>query len=385
MNSEELYALTKIMVDSGLQMDLDDLNVSVDKHSTGGVGDGTSLVLAPLAASFGIVVPMMSGRGLGHTGGTLDKLEAIPGFNVNLSAEQFKKQLGRIGVAMIGQTENIAPADKKMYALRDVTATVDSIPLISASIMSKKIAEGAKGLVLDVKTGTGAFMQKFDDAKRLAESMISIGKSYGRKMAALITDMNQPLGRMAGNALEIKQAIDLMKGSGPEDIKEVTIGLAARMLVMGDKSSSIEEAKKMAEENLKNGKALEKFSRIVEAQGGDADVCDNPDKILARPAHILEIKSSENGYIKSMDTRSIGMCALNLGAGRERLEEEIDFSAGIEVLKKIGDKVNKGDVIAKFYSTKVSEMEQIAVDYKNTIECIKEETAAPQLIYEAIE
>jgi pyrimidine-nucleoside phosphorylase len=385
MSAEELHEFTKIMVESGQQLNLDDIpEIAVDKHSTGGVGDGVSITLAPLVASFGIVVPMMSGRSLGHTGGTLDKLEAIPGFRVDLTDEEFKKQLSKIGVAMIGQTENIAPADKKMYALRDVTATVDNIELISASIMCKKIAEGANGLVLDVKTGSGAFMRKYDDAVKLAKSMISIGKFYNRKMAAVISDMNQPLGKMIGNGLEIKQAIELMKGEGPEDIKEIIVELAARMLLMGEKAEGIEEAKSLAVENLKNGKALEKFKLMVQSQGGDPRVCEDPDSILAPGKYEYDIENPQEGFIKEMDTRRIGMCALSLGAGRERVGEEIDFSAGIEVNKKIGDRVGKGEVVARLYSSKVADLAIPADEYLKSLNVSNEKVEAPKLIYEVI-
>ncbi len=386
MNTEELYEFTSIMVESGEQINLGETGgKAIDKHSTGGVGDGVSITLAPLVASFGVVVPMMSGRSLGHTGGTLDKLESIPGFRVDLTPHEFLGQLKKIGVAMIGQTENIAPADKKMYSLRDVTATVDSIPLISASIMSKKIAEGADGLVLDVKTGSGAFMREFEDARKLAESMIGIGKSYKRKMTAIISDMSQPLGRVIGNGMEIKQAIRIMKGEeGFEDIKTVIIELASRMLVMGDAARDTREAKKMAKENLSNRKALKKFRQIIAEQGGVAEVPDEPDNLLKPAKYKFEVTSTVAGFIKSMDTRSIGMCALTIGAGRERVGEKIDNTSGIEVYKKIGDMVSVGEAVACLYSSKVADMSRVAMDYLSSLEFSEKKVEPPSLIYEVI-
>jgi len=386
LSARELADLTAIMVETGESIDLSSMGrKTVDKHSTGGVGDGVSLTLAPLAASLGVVVPMMSGRGLGHTGGTLDKLESIPGFRVDLTPGNFREQLEKIGVAMIGQTENVAPADKKMYALRDVTATVDSIPLIAASIMSKKLAEGASGLVLDVKTGSGAFMRKPGDAKELARNMIEIGKGNGRQMKALITDMSQPLGTAVGNASEIMQAIALMKGKGPEDIKSIIVELSARMLVMAGAAGELEEAKKLSEENLRNGKALNVFADLIKAQGGNPDVCDKPEKILDLPKFSVSVKSDRTGYISAFDTRKIGLCALSLGAGRERIDDEIDFSAGIEVLKKIGDEVRKGEEVAVLYSSSVSEMKAAEKEYLNALAVSEEEPEVPPLVYEEME
>ncbi len=385
MKLEELYEFTGIMIDSGDTIDLKDIGIkAIDKHSTGGVGDGVSLVLAPLVASMDVAVPMMSGRSLGHTGGTLDKLESIPGFRVDLSNEEFKTQLKDIGVAMIGQTENIAPADKEMYALRDVTATVDSIPLISASIMSKKIAEGADGLVLDVKTGSGAFMQNYEDAKMLAESMISIGKSYGKKMVALITDMGKPLGVSVGNAMEIRQAIELMSGKGPNDMKTIIIELAANMLVLGGIAETAEAGRKMAVENLCNGRAMEKFREIVDRQGGDVDVIKDPDRILGTASNSYEIISTEDGFISGMDTRAIGMCAIEIGAGRCCLEDSIDTTAGIEVLKKTGDRIEKGEKLAVLYSSSNNELRGKAEDYLKSLKFSEEKPVVPQLIHEII-
>ncbi len=386
MDTEELSDFTNIMLKSGEQIDLSDIEgVTADKHSTGGVGDGVSLILAPLASSLGMVVPMMSGRGLGHTGGTLDKLESIPGYRIDLSAEQFKEQLKKIGLAIIGQTKNIAPADKDMYSLRDVTATVDSIPLIAASIMSKKLAEGASALVLDVKTGSGAFMKKEKDARELARLMIETGKKNGRKMAAVISDMNQPLGMEIGNACEIKQAIEIMSGEGPDDIRGITVTLAGMMLKLAGKSGSLEEAKYIAERNLRNGSALEKFGDMIEAQSGDRKVCKNPENILKRPEYSTEVKSPSGGYITAMDTRKIGLAALSLGAGRKRTSDKIDHSAGITVFKKISDRVEKGEILAKLYSSSVKDMKQVSDMYISALEITKNQTEPPDLIIDVIE
>lgn len=381
MERDELAEFTRLMADSGDKADLSSISApTVDKHSTGGVGDGVSLILAPLAASLGAVVPMMSGRGLGHTGGTLDKLESIPGYNVNISGEDFISQLEKTGVAIIGQTENIAPADKKLYALRDVTATVDSIPLITASIMSKKLAEGAGSLVLDVKTGSGAFMRRLEDAETLAGAMIETGRAHGRNMAALITDMNQPLGRAVGNANEIKQAVEILKGEGPEDIRNITLELSAAMLEISGIQKNHTKALEISKANLSNGKALEKFALMVEAQGGDPEVANDPDKVLQSPSYSIDVESPEDGYISSMDTRLIGMTALSVGAGRRNLEEKIDFSAGIEVYSKIGDKVARGDTIAKIFSSRESDLRGALSSYLSAVGISGEKVEAPELI-----
>lgn len=353
LSEKELAVLTTSMTESGEVMDLSEITApKIDKHSTGGVGDGISLALAPLVASSGIVVPMMSGRGLGHTGGTLDKLESIPGFKVDLSADEFKKQLKEIGVAIIGQTEKVAPADKKIYALRDVTATVDSIPLIAASIMSKKLAEGCDGLVLDVKTGSGAFMKTFAQARELASVMVSIGKNSGKKMWAIISDMNQPLGNAIGNSLEIEQTIEVLKGKGPSDFKNLLIEIAARMLILGGIENNLEKAKSLAIKNINSGAALEKFSQMVTAQGGKAILAEKPKQTLPQSKFAEDIKSSDSGYITAIQTDAVGMCSLELGAGRFKKEDTIDYSAGIVLHKKIGDKTSKNEVLATFYYNK---------------------------------
>ncbi|MDA3793208.1 MAG: thymidine phosphorylase [Elusimicrobia bacterium] len=385
MTPEELSDFTNIMVKSGEEIDLNDIGgITVDKHSTGGVGDGVSLSLAPLAASLGLVVPMMSGRGLGHTGGTLDKLESIPGYRIDITRNSFKDQLRKVGVAIIGQTKNIAPADKKMYSLRDVTATVDSIPLIAASIMSKKLAEGSSGLVLDVKTGSGAFMRKTEDAKKLAKAMLEIGRYNNRKMAAVISDMNQPLGRSIGNANEIKQAVEIMSGKGPDDITEITVVLAGMMLQLSGRQKDLKTAQKAALANLNNGAALKKFGDMIEAQGGDRKVCSNPDEVLKQPEYSAEVKSPENGYIEAMDTRKVGLTALSLGAGRERVIDKIDHSAGIEVFKKISDKVEAGETLAVLSSSTVKNMEEAKDMYINSLKITKDKVKSPELIYDII-
>ncbi|MEA3506984.1 MAG: thymidine phosphorylase [Elusimicrobiota bacterium] len=385
MTSEELANFTNIMVNSGETLDLSDIaGPTMDKHSTGGVGDGVSLILAPLAASLGLVVPMMSGRGLGHTGGTLDKLESIPGYRIDLTTKEFKNQLKKVGAAIIGQTKNIAPADKELYSLRDVTATVDSIPLIAASIMSKKLAEGSSGLVLDVKTGSGAFMRKKEDAAKLARAMIDIGRYSSKKMAAVISDMNQPLGKAVGNANEVKQAVEIMSGSGPEDITEITVVLAGMMLKLSGKLNDLQEAKSAARDNLKNGKALKKFGDMVAAQGGERKVCSQPDKVLKQPEYSHEVKSASGGYINAMDTRKIGLTALSLGAGRQKVTDEIDHSAGIEVFKKISDKVEKGDTLAVLYSSTVKDMKEANESYMDALDITDKKVSGPELVYDII-
>jgi pyrimidine-nucleoside phosphorylase len=350
LDRQETAELTAAMTASGDVLDLSSIKgPKVDKHSTGGVGDGTSLVLAPLVASAGVVVPMMSGRSLGHTGGTLDKLESIPGFKVNLSEAEFRAQLETIGVAIMSQSERVAPADKKIYALRDVTATIDSIGLIAASIMSKKLAEGADCLVLDVKCGCGAFMKSKAQAVALAGSLLDIGKSAGKKMAALVTDMNQPLGAAVGNSLEVEQAIAALKGKGPEDFVELVIELGSMMLVIAGAEKNIGTAKKTLKANLENGKALKKFAEIISAQGGDSRVIDRPGDILPKAKFEERILANRSGFVSSIQTEEIGLAAMMLGAGRKSKETRIDHSAGFVINKKLGDRVERGELIASMY------------------------------------
>ena len=349
MSGEETAWLTDAMVHSGVRVDLADIpGVKVDKHSTGGVGDKTSLILAPLAAACGVPVPMMSGRGLGHTGGTLDKLEAIPGFRVNLSLDEMKAALRRTGCAMIGQTAQIAPADKKLYALRDVTGTVESIPLISASIMSKKIAEGIGALVLDVKTGSGAFMKTEADSRKLAESLVSIGNASGVKTEAVITAMDAPLGRAVGNALEVIECIDVLKGGGPSDLVDVSIELTARMLVLGRVADDLADAEKQARDAIASGAGLDRFRQIVEAQGGDSRVVDDP----ARLPHVADrqvVTAARSGYLTRLDAELVGRASVALGAGRDRVEDPVDFAVGITIHAKPGDKVRAGDAVLELH------------------------------------
>ncbi len=349
MTRAETAALTDAMLRSGEVLDLSSLPAKkVDKHSTGGVGDKTSLVLAPVVAAAGVAVPMISGRGLGHTGGTLDKLEAIPGFNVNLSVAQFRRVLETCGCAMIGQTAEIAPADRKLYALRDVTGTVESPYLICASIMSKKLAEGVDALVLDVKTGSGAFMKSEKDATFLAELMVETGERMGKRMVALITDMDQPLGTMIGNALEVVEVVEVLRGGGPEDLRVLCHELAGWMLQLGGVSKTVEDGRRLSEKLIASGKALETFRRMVELQGGDARVIDDVKK-LPQAQHQTDVVSPRNGYLAGMQCEQIGTACVILGGGRERKEDAVDPAVGIVLHKKVGDQVGTGEPLATIY------------------------------------
>jgi pyrimidine-nucleoside phosphorylase len=349
MSPEETAWLTEAMVDSGIRVDLHDIpGIKVDKHSTGGVGDKTSLVLAPLAAACGVPVPMMSGRGLGHTGGTLDKLESIPGFRVNLSLEEMRAALASVGCAMIGQTAQIAPADKKLYALRDVTGTVESIPLISASIMSKKIAEGIDALVLDVKTGSGAFMKTEANSRKLAESLVSIGNASGVKTEALITAMDAPLGKAVGNALEVIECIDILKGQGSPDLVDVSVELTARMLVLGKIADDRKSAERLVRDAIASGEGLERFRLIIETQGGDPHIIDDYSRLPAAPDRHL-VRATGPGYLTHLDAELVGRASVILGAGRDRVEDPVDHSVGIMLLAKPGDLVSEGDAILELH------------------------------------
>ena len=349
MTREETAALTHAMLYSGEVLDLSSLPAKkVDKHSTGGVGDKTSLVLAPLVAAGGLYVPMISGRGLGHTGGTLDKLEAIPGFRVGLTVSEFHHVLKACGCCMIGQTEKIAPADRKLYALRDVTGTVESPYLICASIMSKKLAEGTDALVLDVKTGSGAFMKKEEDAVFLAELMVETGELMGKQMAALITDMNQPLGRMVGNALEVQECIEILHGGGPPDLRELCLELGAWMFYLGGVTKTIAQAKQLCEQLIASGQAFDRFRQMVELQGGDVSTIDDPTR-LPRTAHHVEVPSPRTGYVAAIACEQIGTACVILGGGRERKEDAIDPAVGIVVHRKIGDKVSMGEPLCTIH------------------------------------
>ena len=349
MSGAEIATLTEAMLHSGVTLDWSQLpGKKVDKHSTGGVGDKTSLILAPIVAAGGLFVPMISGRGLGHTGGTLDKLESIPGFNVNLPPERMREVLSQCGMVLVGQTEQIVPADKKMYALRDVTGTVESPALICASIMSKKIAEGIDALVLDVKTGSGAFMKKEEDAVHLAALMVETGKRMGKRVAALITDMNQPLGLYIGNALEVTECIEVLRGGGPADLRDLSLDLSAWMFYLGEKTKSVEDGRRLAENMIASGAAFEKFCELVSLQGGDADALRSP-KRLPQAKNQVGVRSHHAGHVQAIDCEKIGIASLVLGGGREKKEDAIDPAVGIVLHKKLGHRVGKDEPICTFH------------------------------------
>jgi pyrimidine-nucleoside phosphorylase len=349
MLPQEIAALTEAMLHSGVTLDWSDLpGKKVDKHSTGGVGDKTSLILAPIVAAGGLLVPMISGRGLGHTGGTLDKLESIPGFNVNLAPEKMREVLAKCGMALVGQTEQIVPADKKMYALRDVTGTVESPALICASIMSKKIAEGIDVLVLDVKTGSGAFMKKEEDAVHLADLMVETGVRMGKRMVALITNMDQPLGLYVGNALEVVECVEVLKGGGPADLRDLSIELSAWMFFLGDKTSSVEDGRNLAQKMIANGSAFEKFCDLVRLQGGDPETLREVRK-LPQARSRREVRGRHGGWVQTINCEQVGIASLVLGGGREKKEDSIDPAVGIVLHKKIGDAIGENEPICTLY------------------------------------
>ncbi len=361
MSDEEITALTLAMAHSGEVIDLSSIEgIKVDKHSTGGVGDTTTLVLAPLVASVGVPVAKMSGRGLGYTGGTLDKLEAIPGFQIELPEEIFTRLVNQSYVAIIGQSGNLAPADKKLYALRDVTATVNSIPLIASSIMSKKIAAGADAIVLDVTTGDGAFMKKLSDARRLAKTMVRIGALTNRQTMAIISDMTQPLGEAIGNSLEVVEAIETLQGKGPADLLEMCYVLGSQMVVLAKKAPDLDQARKLLEEALESGKALEKFREMIRNQGGDDTVVDHPQSLLTAK-YEQPFLAKKSGYVTKLVANELGIAAMLLGAGRRTKEEEIDYAVGLKLHKKVGDKVTEGEPLLTIYSNdlELNEVERI--------------------------
>ena len=352
MTKNEVSVLTDAMEHSGETLDLSNIKgVKVDKHSTGGVGDKTTLVLGPMVAACGGVVAKLSGRGLGHTGGTLDKLESIPGLSIAIEGKRFEEQVNRIGLAVAGQTKSLVPADKKMYALRDVTGTVESIPLIAASVMSKKLASGSDAILLDVTVGDGAFMKNMDSARELASVMVEIGKKLGRDTRAIISDMSEPLGLAVGNNLEVKEAISALKGNGPEDLMELCYTAGSIMLVQSGIYKTTAEARVALKENIDNGKAFEKLCLMVEAQGGDVSYIKDPSKFEVAK-HIVPVIAKEDGYIKDIKALTIGVSSMKLGGGRETLEDTIDMSAGIVLTNKVGDFVSKGDVLCTIYTNK---------------------------------
>lgn len=383
MNHEERAQLTQAMAESGDQIDLSEVNgIKVDKHSTGGVGDTTTLILAPLVASVGVPVAKMSGRGLGHTGGTVDKLESVPGFHVEISNDEFIELVNKNKVAVVGQSGNLTPADKKIYGLRDVTATVNSIPLIASSIMSKKIASGADAIVLDVKTGAGAFMKKLDEAKELATAMVTIGNKVGRNTMAVISDMSQPLGNAIGNALEVSEAIETLRGNGPKDLTELCLTLGSQMVVLAKQAESIDEARAKLEENLHNGKALQQFKVFLESQGGDASVVDNPEK-LPQASYQIELPAKSSGTIAEIIADDIGTAAMMLGAGRATKDAEIDLAVGMVLHKKIGDKVNEGEPLLTIYANSEN-LDEVKKKLYNSISISQEDVTAPTLIHDII-
>ncbi|MFP8487943.1 thymidine phosphorylase [Gracilimonas sp. Q87] len=354
LNDEESAALTKAMLHSGEIVDLSDVSgKKVDKHSTGGVGDKLSLILAPIVASVGIPVPMISGRGLGHTGGTLDKLESIPGFTVDMDLPRYKEIINKHDLVLAGQTAEIAPADKRLYALRDVTATVESIPLIAGSIMSKKLAEGIDALVLDVKAGSGAFMKTTKDAIKLGEALVGIGTQFEKETIAYVTNMNQPLGYKIGNWLEVEECIDAMHGEGPDDIMEITHLLAGTMIYLGDKAKTVKEGIEISKQQIENGEAFQKWLDIVKEQGGDTEMIESPKK-YPQAQYEFVIKADSSGYLSEMNSYEIGMASVEMGAGRKKKEDDVDPQAGIVLKKKIGDKVEKGETIMVGYTNKSS-------------------------------
>jgi len=358
LSRAETTALTQAMLHSGEVLDLSSLpGKKVDKHSTGGVGDKTSLILAPIVAAGGLVVPMLSGRGLGHTGGTLDKLESIPGFNTNLSLKDFRRVLGECGMALIGQTAEIAPADKKIYALRDATSTVENTGLICASIMSKKLAEGLDALVLDVKTGSGAFMKREEDAVGLAEVMVDAGKSMGKRMVALITDMDQPLGRAAGHANEIIECIEVLNGKGPADVRELSVELSAWMFYLGEKTKSVQEGRKLAGRMISSGEAREKFKQCIRLQGGDERVIDEPD-LLPKAVSKVDVSSNAGGVLVATDCEQFGIALAMLGGGRETKEDRIDHAVGLEFHKRIGERIEIGEPLATIHYNSDAKLEE---------------------------
>ncbi len=384
MNKRETVDLTDAILHSGEQINLESIEgIKVDKHSTGGVGDTTTLIVGPLVASCGVPLAKMSGRGLGHTGGTLDKLEAIEGFKIDVSMEKFVNLVNTNKIAVISQTKSVAPADKKLYHLRDVTATVDSMPLIASSIMSKKLASGSNAILLDVKVGSGAFMKTIEDATELATEMVDIGKSMGRDTIAVITDMNQPLGNAVGNALEVGEAIDILSGTGPDDITELCLELSAHIVVLGKKAADYDEAYKLVTEKLNDGSALKKFEEFVKAQEGNEGIVKDQ-SLLPTAGKRYEIKAREDGFINELNSEEIGLTAMILGAGREDFESKLDYSAGLVLTKKISDPVKAGETIAVLHYNDDSKLDEAVKRFNNAYTIVKEKPKAPELIKKII-
>jgi len=377
MTKKETFFLTQAMLHSGLVIDLSSLEgKKIDKHSTGGVGDKTSLIIGPIVAAAGIIVPMISGRGLGHTGGTLDKLESIPGFSTQLSVVQFKEQLSRLGLSFIGQTKEICPSDKKMYALRDVTGTVECIPLICASIMSKKLAEDIDGLVLDIKVGSGAFMKTIKEARTLAKALAEIARAANKKVTALITDMNQPLGRTIGNSIEVEECLDILKNRGPKDLRDLSIELSAQMILLGGKAKNIATARNVAEEILTSGKALRLFEEVIVAQGGRLP--------LPKAQRTYAVVSKKSGFVSSIQTETMGLASLLLGAGRKKTEDTVDPTAGITLHYKIGDAIKKGNAVATLHFNGEKPLKEVEKMILGAIEIRLQKPRTPRLILERV-
>ncbi|MCR4791651.1 MAG: pyrimidine-nucleoside phosphorylase [Lachnospiraceae bacterium] len=384
MNERETLTLTKVMEDSGDKLDLSGINgIKVDKHSTGGVGDKTSLALTPIVSACGVPIAKMSGRGLGHTGGTIDKLESFDGFNVSISTEEFVRNVNEVGISIMGQTADLAPADKKLYALRDVTGTVENMSLIASSIMSKKLAAGADAIVLDVKTGSGAFMKTLEDSRALAEEMVRIGKGAGRKTVALISDMDQPLGNTVGNAIEVREAIETLMGKGPDDFTELVYALATQMLILGEKASGEEEALAMIKEAVSSGRALDRLAAFVKVQGGDPEQVYHPEKLKVSDK-TYTVKAENSGYIEHIVCDEVGIACMMLGGGRASKEDVIDLSVGIRLLKKTGDEVAAGDDLAIIYYTDDANLENAANKLRTSYVITDRKTEKGNLIKDLI-
>jgi pyrimidine-nucleoside phosphorylase len=381
----EVADLTDVIMRSGVVLDLSAIpGVKVDKHSTGGVGDKTSLIVAPVVAAAGVLVPMISGRGLGHTGGTLDKLESIPGFNTRLTTDQFREALSTVGSALVGQTDELAPADRLLYALRDATGTVESIPLIAASIMSKKMVEGIDALVLDVKTGSGAFMKKQTDARRLAQAMVSIGRRMNKRVLALITDMDQPLGNAVGNSLEVMEAINTLRNQGPPDLTELSVELSARMLMLADSGKTYEQAREQCQALLENGQALEKFKQMVAHQSGDVTVIDAFEKLPTSSSE-YSVTSPRAGFVSRIQAEDVGTAAMLLGAGREKVDSKIDHGVGIVLERKVGERVESGDTLCTLYYNSDEHLEEATQMVEDSFRIAAAAPEAKPLIYEIIQ